>query len=174
MQRCKAKNERGGLARIILTLVPVLLVMILIFCFSAENGEQSGRTSGEIVRWIAERLIPHFTEQSDAEQAALIERATFFVRKAAHFSEFAALGFFLCLHLSVLRRRIPIPRYPVWAFAIGSLYGVSDEIHQRFVPGRSGEWRDMLIDSAGVLLGTLLMAGLLWIVSRNHKKMIDA
>ena len=41
------------------------------------------------------------------------------------------------------------------AFAIGALYAVSDEIHQIFVPGRSCELRDILIDSAGVLVGIL-------------------
>ena len=35
----------------------------------------------------------------------------------------------------------------------GTLYAVTDEIHQYFVPGRSCEFRDICIDSAGVLCG---------------------
>ena len=43
------------------------------------------------------------------------------------------------------------------ALAIGLLYAVSDEIHQVFVPGRAGQLRDILIDTAGVLIGTCLV-----------------
>ena len=41
--------------------------------------------------------------------------------------------------------------------AAGFLYAVSDEIHQIFVPGRSGEPRDVLIDTSGVLIGICLV-----------------
>jgi len=43
----------------------------------------------------------------------------------------------------------------VWlaAAALASLYGMSDEFHQRFVPGRSAEWADVLADAIGALLG---------------------
>jgi VanZ family protein len=36
------------------------------------------------------------------------------------------------------------------------LYAASDEFHQLFVPGRSGEVKDVLIDSAGAVTGALL------------------
>ena len=45
----------------------------------------------------------------------------------------------------------------VQAGLIGVLYAVSDEIHQCFVPGRSGELRDVLIDSAGVICGVVIL-----------------
>ncbi|HNW91730.1 MAG TPA: VanZ family protein [bacterium] len=38
------------------------------------------------------------------------------------------------------------------AIAIGTLYGVTDEIHQFFVPGRSTEIADVLADWCGVML----------------------
>jgi len=34
--------------------------------------------------------------------------------------------------------------------ALGSLYGLSDEWHQSFVPGRDADWLDWLADTAGV------------------------
>lgn len=173
MRDMKERRRSGTLFPILITLVPVLFLMIVIFILSAENAEESGQTSSQIVRLVMEWLVPHFGELSECEQIALAERATFWIRKAAHFSEFAALGFFLCLHLSAICRRTPIPRYPIWAFAIGSLYGVTDEIHQLFVPGRSGECRDMLIDSIGVLAGTAIMAGILRAVSRKRLKQIQ-
>jgi len=42
------------------------------------------------------------------------------------------------------------------AFTYCFLYACSDEIHQLFVPGRSGKFTDVLIDSAGALLAVLL------------------
>ena len=49
-------------------------------------------------------------------------------------------------------------RTVVSAIAISSLYGVSDEFHQRFVPGRSYEILDMAADA----IGSASAAGLLW------------
>ena len=43
---------------------------------------------------------------------------------------------------------------------IASLYGLSDEIHQYFVPGRSSEVLDWVADSLGALIGALLLAWL--------------
>ena len=58
-------------------------------------------------------------------------------------------------------RRIVLP------WAIGTIYAVSDEVHQLFVEGRSCEVRDMLLDSAGVAAGVLLMN---WLKSRDMNK----
>jgi VanZ family protein len=47
---------------------------------------------------------------------------------------------------------------------LAALYGVGDEVHQRFVPGRSFEVGDMVADLAGGFLGALAVA--LW---RRHR-----
>ena len=44
-----------------------------------------------------------------------------------------------------------------WALALASLYGVSDEVHQRFVPGRSADVTDWLADTLGALVALLLV-----------------
>ena len=49
---------------------------------------------------------------------------------------------------------LTISRAPV-AWLIGTAYAMTDEFHQAFVPGRSCEFRDMVIDSCGVLTGVL-------------------
>ena len=36
------------------------------------------------------------------------------------------------------------------------LYSCTDEFHQLFINGRSGSFRDVLIDTIGILLGTYL------------------
>ena len=45
-----------------------------------------------------------------------------------------------------------------WLIAAG--YAATDEFHQLFVPGRSGQISDVLLDSAGALAGVWIMTGL--------------
>ena len=68
------------------------------------------------------------------------------LRKIAHAAEFAVLG---ALLLRAVRQELP-------ALALGISYAVTDEIHQRFVPGRVGSPLDVAIDSAGVAIGIVL------------------
>jgi VanZ like protein len=71
------------------------------------------------------------------------------LRKLAHAGEFALLG-------ALLARAI---RGSPWvAVALGSVYAVTDEVHQTFVAGRQGSPLDWAIDTAGVLVGVALFA----------------
>lgn len=44
------------------------------------------------------------------------------------------------------------------AWAIATLYGASDEFHQRFVPGRSAEFADLVADGLGAGVATVVVA----------------
>jgi VanZ family protein len=48
------------------------------------------------------------------------------------------------------------PRVFVLAAALATLYGVSDEWHQAFVPGRDASLADVLADTIGGLLGSAI------------------
>ncbi len=65
------------------------------------------------------------------------------LRKLAHMTEYAVLGFLL---LRALGRELP-------AVVAGVAYAVTDEIHQTFVPGRHGVWYDVVVDGVGILIG---------------------
>ena len=64
------------------------------------------------------------------------------------------MGILLCIAFSghFERYRCIVPS----AFLVGALYAASDELHQRFVSGRSGEIKDVLLDSSGVAFGILI------------------
>jgi VanZ family protein len=68
------------------------------------------------------------------------------LRKIAHAAEYAVLG---ALLLRATGRA-------GLAVALGTLYAASDEIHQSFVPGRSGRPLDVAIDALGVVCGVLV------------------
>jgi VanZ family protein len=54
--------------------------------------------------------------------------------------------------------------------AIGSVYGVVDEIHQFFVPGRDCNVWDWIADTLGALIGAAAFAGIMAIMNRNISK----
>jgi VanZ family protein len=70
------------------------------------------------------------------------------LRKGAHVTEYAILGLLL---LRAVGRELP-------AFLIGVAYAITDEMHQHFVQGRHASPVDVAIDSAGILLGIVLLA----------------
>lgn len=75
-----------------------------------------------------------------------------------HFSMYAVLG---ALYLAALWKR-----YPKWAavgisVALASAYGVTDEFHQSFVPGRMPDPADWMMDTFGALVGATIVLGIL-------------
>ena len=60
--------------------------------------------------------------------------------------------------------------YIILALAAGAIYAALDEYHQRFVPGRSGEIKDVLIDACGLLLGIVLTLGAGRLIQRIKEK----
>jgi VanZ family protein len=135
----------------VLYLLPVLW-MGVIFYFSHQNGDESSQVSGWFVDFVirvAEILNLDITGWN----------LNLLVRKAAHFSIFAVLGFLLFLTLYINRQKLFSSS--VYAFAIGSIYGVFDEFHQYFVPGRSCQLTDMLIDASGVMAAVLISIGVM-------------
>src|SRR4051794_16388590 len=75
-------------------------------------------------------------------------------RKIVHASEYALLCF---LWWRALRTRMDRVAALAPAWAIATLYAVSDEYHQRFVTGRHSSWVDVCIDSMGAAVFVLLV-----------------
>ena len=72
--------------------------------------------------------------------------------KVAHVLMYGPLGFFL--YFAMQSQPGPFGNAPIaWSWIWGTLYGVSDEVHQYFVPGRFMDGADLIADSIGVGLG---------------------
>ncbi|HWB72488.1 MAG TPA: VanZ family protein [Egibacteraceae bacterium] len=71
---------------------------------------------------------------------------------AAHMTLFGALC--VALRWAWLRRRWALAALGPVALTV--CYGVLDEAHQAFVPGRSPDWRDVAADGVGALVALLL------------------
>ena len=92
-----------------------------------------------------------------------IKSLDFYIRKNAHFIAYFILGILTLVALIQSETRKPANL----ALLIGILYAVSDEFHQLFVPGRAGQFRDVLVDGAGTVLGVLLASIVISRISRR-------
>ena len=103
----------------------------------------------------------------------LIEKYDHPVRKAAHMTEYAILALlFVGAFYDEKRAKKPlIPRSPyfvAWLFA--TVYAASDEFHQTFIPGRSGEMLDVCIDSTGAIIGVFLAVLAIFVIKYFFNK----
>ncbi len=135
----------------IISWVAVALWMAFIFQLSAQVREESNQLSTgitEVVVKVAEKVVP--------EKEFDINSINHIIRKNAHFFAFFALGI---LVINALRasKTVDVKRIII-ALCICVLYAVSDEVHQLFVPGRGGQFKDVLIDSSGSITGIFLYA----------------
>ncbi len=133
----------------------------LIFLFSSNSADTSGKQSGRIVGIVIDVFVPDYDSFSEARQKQITDTVTFIVRKSAHFTEYLVLGalVFWCLYKTKEKRL-----RTALAAVLTSLYSVTDELHQLFSDGRSCELRDVLIDTCGGITGALaaLLIFVLW------------
>ena len=134
------------------SLIIVLSLLVLIFCLSHQNGEDSTETSG----WFTALLNFIFP----------FELTEDFVRTMAHFSEFACLSFFMNNLFVSYKEKLK----PIIACVLSFFYAITDEIHQIFVPDRACQFTDMMVDLAGILSGFIVYAVIYTLVRKTVKK----
>ena len=153
---------------ILLSLLPALILCVLIFLFSSQTAAESSGTSSRLITWLLTLKDPHFAELPQKQQRAQIQQLQFITRKGAHFSIYTLLGICLVLPLNRYTGKLGHAALAAWLFCVA--YAVTDELHQYFIPGRSCELRDLLIDSSGALLGVLISCAAAALWKRRQKK----
>lgn len=133
----------------IIKLLLVLFFMILIFSFSKENGNQSTKRSDSIITYTVESIFHR--KLTNHEKEFYIDKFVYVVRKSAHFLLYFLFGISV---LSFIREFVLL----TWKSVLFSaffvfIYACSDEFHQLFISGRSGEIGDVFIDTVGGFLG---------------------
>lgn len=76
--------------------------------------------------------------------------------KFFHMGVFLIFSILIFRALSVRERTLTPRQTIVWTLLIAGSYAVFDELHQYFVPGRAPDLYDILADSVGIAIGTLL------------------
>ena len=130
-----------------------LLIMGTIFYFSAQPATKSKKTSSGITKKIVTAVTKN-KKLSAKKKKELEQKWEKAIRKTAHFSLFALLGIFAYISASltfIKKGSHFIQKDAIISLIFCLLYAISDEIHQLFVSGRSGQITDVLIDLSGSL-----------------------
>lgn len=91
-----------------------------------------------------------------------------FIRKAAHFTEYTGLG--ILLTLSLLRYDFFAGSRRWRLIPVGFLIACADEGIQYFTPGRDCSFKDVLLDTCGVIFGVAVCALIAWYRDRKRRK----
>lgn len=135
----------------IIKLVLIILWMVLIFSFSSDSAEVSTKKSDSVIIKTVEFFLDKDLSEDEEEKWT-----TYFVvpvRKGAHFLVYLVLGVLL---ISFCKEFLPIDRKLVLlSVFLAFLYACSDEVHQLFVSGRSGQVSDVILDTIGAFVGIM-------------------
>lgn len=145
---CLMKSDRGTLWR---RWLPALLWMLVIFGASTDlmSAEHTSRFIAPFLQWFDPNVSP-----------ATVLQVQFAVRKAAHLTEYAILAALLVRALRGEAAR-PTAGLIACAIAVAAVWAVLDEYHQSFVPSRTSSPIDVMIDTAGAVLGVAIYC---WLV----------
>ena len=145
--------------------IPAVILLIglymMIFSFSAEEGEESASKSMKISKTCVVNQVTNrgWTETVKKQLADYYEHP---IRKLAHFSEYCLMGILLFVIWSQW-----IPKGKVFYGIIILWIAVSaaaDEVHQLFVDGRDGNFVDVLIYTSGGCFGILICIAAVWMI----------
>jgi VanZ family protein len=138
----------------IIYLVLVLIWMGIIFHYSNMPSYQSDEQSDKVIDSTVIKIAKFFKKDLTKEQEYNIYMHSIYpVRKYAHVFEFLVLYILVFLFINCFEIRLSnkLLYALLWCF----IYAVGDEVHQLFVPGRTGRVIDVLIDMLGSSIGLL-------------------
>lgn len=149
----------------------ILINCATIFMFSNQIADDSTVTSSRVVNFISE-IIPAIKNMQEPDKTILKEQIlTPIVRKGAHFSIYTILGMLTISFAQTFKNKKQY-QLIIYSLLFCIFYASTDEFHQYFIPGRSAEIRDVLIDSLGALTGILLIVLIRKIIKKIRKESI--
>ena len=145
--------------------VLAIVLMCVIFAFSAQPKEESGAVSASFTYHMVSSTRTFFHwDLSDARVKEISDAIEGFIRKVAHMAAFGTMS--VLLYIWIGQWEMGFLRRGGTAVGATTVYAATDEIHQLFVPGRAGRFSDVCIDCAGALVGVVVFALLVRLVKR--------
>lgn len=146
----------------------IIINCAAIFYFSSQVADNSKKQSSRVVELVS-NIMPSIKKMQEAQKTKLKENIiTPIVRKTAHFLIYAMLGIWTINFINTFEK-LKISQKIIISMLFCLLYATTDEFHQTLVSGRSGEIRDVLIDSLGALEGMLLIFLISKIIQKGSK-----
>lgn len=161
----------------IISIMLVIIWMIVIYSFSATPSIESNEKSTEIVTKVVEKVettTSNNTNVSNVNKQNEIEILNIYFRKFAHASIYFVLCALLINAVYQYNKKVNI-KYILLCILICFIYACTDEYHQTFVLGRTGQFTDVIIDTIGSIFCCLLYLGIYKIfklINRNKKELM--
>lgn len=133
----------------IFSLILLFSWMILIFYLSNQKGSVSQSNSDSLIL-LLDKIFNKFNIDVELQS---FSRISFFIRKLAHMFLYFILYFltYFSMYQFKIKKKFKI------ALLVCFIFSVSDEIHQLFVPNRSGQVTDVLIDTMASFIAFLIL-----------------
>lgn len=156
--------------RLIISWILVIIWASFIFFMSNMDTNDSNTKSKLTINEVIEKTVQTTNKfgitnkhPSESKMKQVIEKLNYPLRKIAHASEYFILTILLIRALK--NSRVSGNKVFLFTILICFLYACTDEYHQTFVNGRTGQFSDVLIDSFGTFIGIML-----YITLKNVKK----
>lgn len=146
------------------------MTVTVIFNFSNQNAEKSGELSEKVTKYIID-INPLTKDIQGQHREIIIYKLESVIRKLAHFSIYTLVGLLLMTLISTYNLK-EIDKIGI-SLIIGVIYASSDEIHQAFIPGRSAQITDVMLDSLGVLLGIFIILFIVEMIRKTRRNIYN-
>lgn len=144
--------------KLIISWILVILWAGLIFFMSSMDTNESNGKSKTIINDVVEKSVETtnglgITDKHPSENKMnqVIEKLNYPLRKAAHASEYFI--FTILILIALKNSGVKGRKVFIIALIICFIYACTDEYHQTFVNGRTGQFSDTLIDTIGEIIG---------------------
>lgn len=157
----------------IISWILVVAWMIFIFILSNMNSNDSGNKSQTIVKNTVDVTttigsnVGVIKKPSEEKIEKLSADLNPIFRKFSHAFVYLVLAILVANALNISK----VKKVFIFTILICILYAASDEFHQLYIPGRSGEVRDVMIDTLGALIGYSLYK-LMFILFNKKESML--
>lgn len=128
----------------------ILIWMMTVFIFSNEKATESKVTS----RKVTIAIVQAISGKDISDNEKLLVSVDKIVRKLAHYTLYT-VGGVLIISFAYTMDKTQKEKI-LYSLAFGICFVITDEVHQLFVPGRTGRLLDVGIDTLGIITGILI------------------
>jgi len=140
------------------------ICLVSIFLFSHQPATVSTKTSTGTIKTVVSVFYRNISNSELEEIVSIYET---FIRKTAHLIIYLILG--ILTYIFVIEFMDNYKKAYLFSLLFCLLYAISDELHQYFIPGRSNEIRDVLIDCLGSTIGISIIYTIQKLKSRGER-----
>jgi VanZ family protein len=147
----------------IIMILLVIIWMAIIFYFSSMNTKESNGASKGLISNILDKTITITNNMgitnkyiTITEKQSLINKLNYPIRKCAHASVYFILSILIIYTLITINKKFNnnLTLTLIISILICFIYALTDEYHQTFVIGRTGQFKDVIIDTIGATIGS--------------------